>query len=88
MSSTSPPVLYLDDPWLFRCFFFSDRLANGSILSTNVPPDDILTFHDDLNDVHFRVVVAVIVDAVPVVVVSALSFGHVKFSSLQVKRGQ
>ena len=53
-----------------------------------MPPDDILTFHDDLNDVHFRVVVAVIVDAVPVVVVIALSFGHVKFSSLQVKRGQ
>ena len=46
-SSTSPPVRYLDDPWLFFCFFLSDLLAKGSILSTKVPapppepdPDD------------------------------------------------
>ncbi len=43
VSSTSPPVLYLDDPWLFLCFFFSDLLAKGSIRSTNVPPEDILS---------------------------------------------
>ena len=44
VSSTSPPVRYLDDPWLFFGFFFNDRLANGSIRSTNVPADDILTY--------------------------------------------
>ena len=43
VSSTSPPVLYLDEPWLFLCFFFKDLLAKGSIRSTNVPPDDILS---------------------------------------------
>ena len=43
VSSTSPPVLYLDDPWLFLCFFFNDLLAKGSIRSTNVPPEDIFS---------------------------------------------
>ena len=42
VNSTSPPVRYLDDPWLFFGFFFNERLANGSIRSTNVP-EDILT---------------------------------------------
>ncbi len=41
VSSTSPPVRYLDDPWLFFCFFLSDLLANGSIRSTIVLPDDM-----------------------------------------------
>ena len=39
--STSPPVLYLEDPWLFFCFFFKDLLAKGSIRSTTVPNVDI-----------------------------------------------
>ena len=28
-SSTSAPDLNLDDPWLFFCFFFSDRCGTG-----------------------------------------------------------
>ena len=43
MSSTSPPVRYRELPCDFFCFFFSDRLANGSIRSTKVP-EDILDF--------------------------------------------
>ena len=42
VNSTSPPVRYRDDPWLFFGFFFNERFANGSIRSTNVP-EDILT---------------------------------------------
>ena len=47
VSSTSPPVLYLEEPWLFFCFFFNDRLANGSIRSTNVPLFDMIAIHFD-----------------------------------------
>lgn len=39
MSSTSPPVRYLDEPWLFFCFFFNDLFAKGSMRSTKVPDD-------------------------------------------------
>ena len=46
VSSTSPPVLYLEDPWLFFCFFLRLLLAKGSILSTKVPDDDILMLLD------------------------------------------
>lgn len=38
-SSTSCEFRYRDDPCDFLLFFFSDRLANGSIRSTNVPED-------------------------------------------------
>lgn len=38
-NSTSCEFRYRDDPCDFLLFFFSDRLANGSIRSTNVPAD-------------------------------------------------
>ena len=42
VSSTSPPVRYLELPCDFFCFFFRLRLANGSILSTKVPEEDMV----------------------------------------------
>lgn len=36
-SSKSAALRYLEDPWDFLVFFFRERLANGSILSTKVP---------------------------------------------------
>lgn len=41
-NSKSVEFRYLDDPCDFFVFFFIERLANGSILSTNVP-EDIVT---------------------------------------------
>lgn len=41
-SSTSCELRYRDEPWDFLPFFLSERLAKGSIRSTNVP-DDIVT---------------------------------------------
>lgn len=40
-SSTSCELRYLELPWDFLVFFLSDRFANGSMRSTNVP--DILS---------------------------------------------
>lgn len=41
-SSTSCELRYLDEPCDFLLFFFSDRFANGSMRSTNVPDDIVL----------------------------------------------
>lgn len=38
-NSTSCELRYLDEPCDFLLFFLSERLANGSIRSTNVPDD-------------------------------------------------
>jgi hypothetical protein len=51
-NSKSAEFLYLDDPCDFLVFFFRERFANGSILSTKVAEDMLSDLYATVTILH------------------------------------